>query len=73
MLHDLGLAMAYRRLFATSVSFFLFSALYHHAVEHAMPGTSLLTGKPFHLVMPWVSPSASLNVIITSMICFRLL
>ena len=38
-------------------------------VEYAMPGTSLLTGKPIHLV-PWI---VSLNVIVTLMICFRLL
>ena len=27
-----------------------------------MPGTSLLTGKPIHLVVPWVSLRASLNL-----------
>jgi hypothetical protein len=42
-------------------------------VEYAMPGTSLLAGKPIHLVVPWVSLSVGLNVIVTSMICFRLL
>jgi hypothetical protein len=42
-------------------------------VEYAMPGTVLLTGNPIHLVVPWVSLSVGLNVIVTSMICFRLL
>jgi len=38
-----------------------------------MPNTSLLQGKPIHLAVPWVSLSVSLNVIVTSMICFQLL
>jgi hypothetical protein len=42
-------------------------------VEYALPGTSLLTGEPLHLVVPWVTLSVSLNVVVTSMICFRLL
>ena len=42
-------------------------------VEYAMPGTSLLSGRPIHLVVPWISLSVGLNVIVTSMICFRLL
>ena len=42
-------------------------------VESAIPNTSLLRGKPIHLAVPWVSLSVSLNVIVTSMICFRLL
>ena len=42
-------------------------------VEYALPGTSLLTGEPLYLVVPWVTLSVSLNVVVTSMICFRLL
>ena len=42
-------------------------------VEYALPGTSLLTGEPINLVVPWVTLSVSLNVVVTSMICFRLL
>ena len=33
----------------------------------------LLRGKPVHPFVPWVSLSVALNVIITSVICFRLL
>jgi len=32
-----------------------------------------LHGKPIHPIVPWVSLSVCLNVIVTSMICFRLL
>jgi len=32
-----------------------------------------LHGKPIHPIVPWVSMSVCLNVIVTSMICFRLL
>lgn len=42
-------------------------------VESATPGISYLEGKIIHLALPWVSLSVSLNVIVTSMICFRLL
>ena len=42
-------------------------------VESAIPGTSMLKGKPIKLAVPWVALSVSLNVIVTSMICFRLM
>ena len=42
-------------------------------VESATPGISYLEGKMIHLALPWVALSVSLNVIVTSMICFRLL
>ena len=42
-------------------------------VECAIPNTSLLEGKPIRLVVPWASLSVSLNVIVTAMICFRIL
>src|SRR5579863_4430572 len=42
-------------------------------VECAIPHTSLLKGKPIQLAVPWASLSVSLNIILTSMICFRLL
>jgi hypothetical protein len=38
-----------------------------------MPGSSYLKGKVIHLALPWVSLSVSLNIIVTTMICFRLL
>lgn len=42
-------------------------------VESAIPGTSMLKGNPIKLAVPWVALSVSLNVIVTSMICFRLM
>ena len=42
-------------------------------VESAFPNASMLSGKPTRLAVPWVSLSVSLNIIVTSMICFRLL
>jgi len=43
-------------------------------VESAQPYTpSLPSGKPTRVIVPWVSLSVSLNVIVTLMICFRLL
>jgi len=42
-------------------------------VESAFPDAFMLNGKPTRLAVPWVSLSVSLNVIVTSMICFRLL
>jgi len=42
-------------------------------VESAIPGTSMLKGKPIKLAVPWVSLSVSLNIIVTSMICVRLM
>jgi hypothetical protein len=42
-------------------------------LESAMPNMSLMNGKPARLAVPWVSLSVSLNIIVTSMICFRLL
>ena len=44
-------------------------------VEAALPGAVQLTGKPAPLAVavPWYSVSVGLNVIITTMICFRIL
>jgi hypothetical protein len=42
-------------------------------VDYAIPGTSMLSGEPVHLAMLWTSLSVGLNVIVTSMICFRVL
>ena len=42
-------------------------------VEAALPGTVQLTGKPALLSMLWFSVSVGLNVIVTSMICVRIL
>ncbi len=40
-------------------------------VETALPNSSFL--RAANLVVPWVSLSVGLNIIVTSMICFRLL
>ena len=40
-------------------------------VETALPNSSFVGST--HLIMPWVSLSVGLNIIVTSMICFRLL
>ena len=42
-------------------------------VEAALPGAVQLSGKPALLAMPWFSMSVGLNVIVTTMICFRIL
>jgi hypothetical protein len=42
-------------------------------VEGAVPGTSQLKGKPALLAVPWFALSLCLNIIVTSMICFRIL
>ena len=42
-------------------------------LESAIPNMSLMNGKPARLAVPWFSLSVSLNIIVTSMICFRLL
>jgi hypothetical protein len=42
-------------------------------VECALPNISLLKGKPIQLAVPWASLSVSLNLILTAMICFRIL
>jgi len=42
-------------------------------VEGAVPGTAQLKGKPALLAVPWFALSLCLNVIVTSMICFRIL
>jgi hypothetical protein len=42
-------------------------------VECALPNISLLKGKPIQLAVPWASLSVSLNIILTAMICFRIL
>jgi hypothetical protein len=41
-------------------------------VARTLPPSSLLNGQ-FQVGIPWISLSVSLNIIITSMICFRLL
>ena len=43
-------------------------------VETALPDRSVLRGgNPVHLVVAWASLTVTLNIIVTSMICFRLL
>jgi hypothetical protein len=42
-------------------------------VETALPGASYLKGVFIHLALTWVSLAVSLNIIVTTMICFRLL
>lgn len=42
-------------------------------VESALPGAFLLNGAAANFGVPWVSLSVSLNVILTAMICGRLL
>ena len=43
-------------------------------VETALPDRSVLNGgNPVHLAVAWISLSVSLNIIVTLMICFRLL
>jgi hypothetical protein len=42
-------------------------------VECALPGTSSLHENPAKLALWWFALSAGLNVIVTSMICFRIL
>jgi len=42
-------------------------------VEAALPGAVQLAGKPALLAMPWFSMSVGLNVIVTTMICVRIL
>jgi hypothetical protein len=42
-------------------------------VESALPNSFLLNGKPANFGVPWVSLSVSLNVLVTTLICFRLL
>jgi hypothetical protein len=41
-------------------------------VQLAQPRSSFLDGK-LHVGMPWISLSVGLNIVVTSMICFRLL
>ena len=57
------------------MSFFIFVAVLSiiTVAESAIPGTSMLKGKPVLLAVPWVSLSVSLNIIVTSMICYRLM
>jgi hypothetical protein len=42
-------------------------------VEYAIPGTSMFSGESIRLTVPWVSLSVGLNIVVTSMICFRVL
>jgi hypothetical protein len=42
-------------------------------VDYAIPGTSMLSGELIHVGVLWISLSVGLNVIVTSMICFRVL
>ncbi|KAF8264498.1 hypothetical protein EI94DRAFT_1772636 [Lactarius quietus] len=42
-------------------------------VESALPNSFLLNGKPANFGVPWVSLSVSLNVLVTTLICWRLL
>ena len=42
-------------------------------VESALPNSFLLNGKPANFGVPWVSLSVSLNVLVTTLICVRLL
>jgi hypothetical protein len=42
-------------------------------VEAALPGAVQLAGKPALVAMPWFSMSVGLNVLVTSMICARIL
>jgi hypothetical protein len=42
-------------------------------VESALPNSFLLNGKPANFGVPWVSLSVSLNVLVTTLICARLL
>ena len=55
--------------------FSLFSVLaIFTIVETALPDRSVLNGgNPVHLAVAWISLSVSLNIIVTLMICFRLL
>jgi hypothetical protein len=55
--------------------FSLFSVLaIFTIVETALPDRSVLRGgNPVHLVVAWASLTVTLNIIVTSMICFRLL
>jgi hypothetical protein len=60
--------------FVAFLSFFCFTVVsIITVVESAMPGTVILKGKPIKLAVPWVSLSVGLNIIVTSMICFRLM
>jgi hypothetical protein len=56
-------------------SCFLFFAVLSiiSVVESSIPGTNILNGKPGRFMVVWVSLSVGSNVIVTSMICFRLL
>ncbi len=42
-------------------------------VESALPNSFLLHGKPANFGVPWVALSVSLNVLVTTLICVRLL
>ncbi|KAI9433472.1 hypothetical protein H4582DRAFT_981896 [Lactarius indigo] len=42
-------------------------------VESALPGSFLLHGKPANFGVPWVALSVSLNILVTTLICARLL
>ena len=42
-------------------------------VESALPNSFLLNGKPANFGVPWVSLSVSLNLLVTTLICVRLL
>jgi hypothetical protein len=65
---------AHRCDFGAFLSFFCFAVVsIMTVVESAIPGTSMLKGEPIELAVPWVTLSVSLNIIVTSMICFRLL
>jgi len=57
---------------AFGLSLFLVLAIIT-VVEAALPGAVQLAGKPALLAMPWFSMSVGLNVIVTSMICVRIL
>ncbi len=58
---------------AVGLLFFLAVLAIIAVVESALPNSSLLNGRPVRLAVPWVSLSVGLNIIVTSMICFRLL
>jgi hypothetical protein len=59
----------------SSLLFSIFSVLaIFTIVETALPNRSvLISGNPVHVAVAWISLTVSLNVIVTSMICFRLL
>lgn len=42
-------------------------------VESALPNSFLLNGKPANFGVPWVALSVSLNILVTTLICARLL